>query len=367
MAIMGVDISEWNGEVDFNLLKTDKDFAFIRVSAGVGKEDNQVGQNRDKALKAGMPHGLYHYSYGQYNTPEAEAEYFLSLISPLPGELLALDIEEPIPDPVGWSLRWLNFVYARTGVKPLLYTNLATASRYNWLPVMQADYGLWLALWDYNPDGDSGTTVWDSPAIRQYSNRGSAAGISGLVDLNVFYGGREAFMQYGYQVPAPAPQSSPTPQPLVSPDGTLDTPATSIPSPDSTTSMPAQTSIDTPATPLPVPAPIGSESGSGGGQSTIPIPPDSTSTPQINTNTTPIPLPITIIKTVPSSVADPGFFGTTIGKVVKTITYLTLSAGLASLTSLIANDPYLLGPLTPLFNVLLVTLKNLFDKNTPNI
>lgn len=44
-------------------------------------------------------------------------------------------------------------------------------------------------------------------------------------------------------------------------------------------------------------------------------------------------------------------------KVVKVAVYAGLSAGIAALISLIASNPALFGPLTPIVNVLLVTLK----------
>ena len=41
------------------------------------------------------PRGFYHYAYPQYNLPEEEANYFLSVLNDLQkDELMALDFEE---------------------------------------------------------------------------------------------------------------------------------------------------------------------------------------------------------------------------------------------------------------------------------
>lgn len=49
-------------------------------------------------------------------------------------------------------------------------------------------------------------------------------------------------------------------------------------------------------------------------------------------------------------------------KIGKAALYLGLSAAISYVISLIANDPSLFGPLTPIVNIVLVTLKQLFTK-----
>lgn len=50
------------------------------------------------------------------------------------------------------------------------------------------------------------------------------------------------------------------------------------------------------------------------------------------------------------------------GKIGKAALYVGLSAIISYLISVIADNPNLLGPLTPIVNVVLVTLKQVFTK-----
>lgn len=49
-------------------------------------------------------------------------------------------------------------------------------------------------------------------------------------------------------------------------------------------------------------------------------------------------------------------------KIVKAAAYIGLSAIISYLITLIANQPELFGPLTPIINIVLVTLKQVFTQ-----
>ena len=198
--LKGADISKYQGDVNWDQFKTAVDFVIIRSSFGVGYPDNKFLVNREGARRVNLLRGFYHYAYPQHNAPEKEAEYFLKVVgTPQEGEVLALDFEEEFGDPVSWSLSFLNYVSTKlNGYKPLIYINMNFNNRWNWEKVVSANYGLWLARWDYNPDAKAPKTDWPTVAIRQYSNQENFAGIVGRVDGNVFYGDRETFLKYGY-------------------------------------------------------------------------------------------------------------------------------------------------------------------------
>lgn len=206
--LKGVDISKYQGDVNFDLLRNAVNFVIIRSSYGNGYTDPKFTRNRDEARRTGMLCGFYHYAYPQYNTPEAEADWFLGVVgTPQNGEILALDFEENYGDPVGWSLRFLDRVSSRlNGYKPLIYINLALNNSYDFTSVVKANYGLWLARWDYNINGPIPNTDWNVVAMRQYSNNENIAGVAGGVDANVFYGERDTYLAYGYKAPSTDPQ-----------------------------------------------------------------------------------------------------------------------------------------------------------------
>ena len=197
--LKGIDVSKWQGDINWSSVAKNTDFAIIRSSYGTGYKDEKFEYNRDKARQENILRGFYHYSYPNHNTPEAEADWFLSVVTPLQdGESLYLDFEENYPDPVGWSKRFLDRIReALGGYLPLIYINYYTAKTYDWSPVADAGYGLWLAKWDYDPDGTFDVPYWSVVAMRQYSNNETINGISGRVDGNVFYGGVEQFLAYG--------------------------------------------------------------------------------------------------------------------------------------------------------------------------
>jgi hypothetical protein len=165
----------------------------------VGYTDYQFPRNQNELRKSGRLHGYYHYAYPTYNGPEAEAEWFLKVVGTLQkGEVLFLDFEEKYGDPVGWSKKFLDRINQKLNYKPLIYLNKSLVTGYNWKPVIDADYGLWLALWDYNPDSLLPALPWKTVAFRQYSNKEIVKGVSGGVDANVFYGDTNTFNAYGY-------------------------------------------------------------------------------------------------------------------------------------------------------------------------
>lgn len=69
MAVKGVDISEFNGSVDFSALKNaGVHYVIIRTGFGSdypGQQDKRFAENVRKADAAGMPWGVYHYAYAK--------------------------------------------------------------------------------------------------------------------------------------------------------------------------------------------------------------------------------------------------------------------------------------------------------------
>jgi lysozyme len=234
--IHGVDISKFQGNVDFHALKDNADFVIIRSTYGVGYTDDKFVRNRDTARSVDLGIGFYHYAYPQFNSPLAEADWFTMKVSCQPGELLCLDFEEHYPDPVNWCKTFLDRCVSNMGFKPLLYINYALVKAYDWTPVINGGYGLWLAYWNYNPDTNIPTdTGWNIVAMRQYSNKGNVAGMN-PVDLDVFYGDLTAFKKYGN----PPPETTTT---------TILPPVTSSSTSETTTTTATTTTILSPTIP----------------------------------------------------------------------------------------------------------------------
>lgn len=86
MAVKGVDISEFNGSVDFTALKNvGVQFVIIRTGFGSdypGQQDKRFSENVQKAEASGMPWGVYHYAYATTRAGGvAEANHCLRLLN----------------------------------------------------------------------------------------------------------------------------------------------------------------------------------------------------------------------------------------------------------------------------------------------
>jgi lysozyme len=212
----GLDISKWQGKPDFSRVKASgkANFIILRASYGVGYKDAQLDRNRSECRRLGIPLGFYHYSYPGVsgNIAKAEAEWFLKTVGDLQhGELLVLDFEEHYSgNVVQYCKDFLATIEQKlNGYKPLIYLNLSQTKSFNWKPIVDAGYGLWLARYDHKPDAPVPQTPWNIVAMRQYTSQLKVDGTSGNVDANVFYGTLDQFKKYGYQKP-----QAPTPPPL---------------------------------------------------------------------------------------------------------------------------------------------------------
>lgn len=216
MSILGIDIASYQGYPNFGAVKASgRSFVITKITEGTGYVNPYCAQNRAAAHAAGLVVGLYHFA--RATDPIAEADYFVNSCGNLvTGEFLMLDWEVGASDPVGWCKRFLDHVFERTGVKPLIYLNQNLNNSYDWSPVVGGDYGLDLAEYDNSTNGTVNTD-WKTVAMKQYTSSGQVPGISGNVDLQVFFGDADQLQKYGKQNGVPAPTPAPTPAPAPQP------------------------------------------------------------------------------------------------------------------------------------------------------
>lgn len=239
--IVGNDISQFQGSIDWDTYKNNSNFVIIRATYGNGYYDQWFAHNRDEARRVGLPRGFYHYCYPQLNSPQAEAQWFCKAVYDLQeGESLYLDFEESGSNIVGWCKVFLDYVSNNfNGIKPLIYLNQSHMTL-DWSPVINAGYGLWLA--SYQADGAGNTGQWPFMALQQTSSSQQVPGIVGNVDRDVFFGDVKTFKKYGYIKPVP---QQPTPPPVVTP------PVSTLPPETPVIIEPVQTipPVETPPTP----------------------------------------------------------------------------------------------------------------------
>jgi GH25 family lysozyme M1 (1,4-beta-N-acetylmuramidase) len=186
----GIDVSHYQNTINWDAVKTAESFAIAKTSEGLNIVDGYFTGNKAGMLRVGINRGYYHFGHPDYgNSPIAEADFFLETVGGLyPNDVLVLDYEVAYSDPVNWCLAFLQRVYLRTGIVPLLYINRSTSQNYNWSAVINAGYDIWLADPDNNPDPNSPPTQWGFNAMKQYWTGGSVSGITGNVDLDIWNG-----------------------------------------------------------------------------------------------------------------------------------------------------------------------------------
>lgn len=195
--IKGVDISNWQGLVNYDALRGAASFVIMKATEGNYYIDKYLVRNKAEARRVGLLVGYYHFANGAA-TAEEQADYFVKALGDLEkGEILVLDYETHYSDPVDFCKRFLDRVHSQTGVKPLVYLNQSLANGHDWEPVIAGDYGLWLAQYDNNSSGVN-ANPWPVTAMKQYTSSGSIPGIGGKVDLDSFFGDEATFKKYGY-------------------------------------------------------------------------------------------------------------------------------------------------------------------------
>lgn len=191
--LKGIDISNWQRNIDVSA--TDADFVIVKASEGVNWYDPSYNRLADETLACGKLLGFYHFA--RQNNWKDEADTFLTAVEPYLGRcILALDFEaDAVNNGPSWAEMWMDYVYGKTGVKPIIYMSKSVTRGYDWSSVAEK-YALWGAQYaDILPHGwidDPWTDpypwgAWGDgyPLIFQYSSVGSIQGYSGNLDKNI--------------------------------------------------------------------------------------------------------------------------------------------------------------------------------------
>lgn len=215
MLKQGIDISAWQGNIDWDQVKNCIEAIIIRAGYGKNNIDQKWVPNAEAVRDSSLDVGAYWFSYA-YTADMAYMEgcYAANAVKNKFGDRqipIAFDLEY---DSVAYAakkgvkigraeatlfaIRFLTAV-KEFGYRPMLYTNIDYIRNYFDLGVIRAaipDLLLWVACWGSEPK-DYNMAVW------QYSSKGSVAGIISNVDMDEVYVDME--IRDGVAVPAPAP------------------------------------------------------------------------------------------------------------------------------------------------------------------
>ena len=162
-SILGIDISKWNGEIDWKAIKkANIDFVIIRAGYGTGYVDPYFKINIENAIKNDLMIGIYWFSYSYtYQGAKLEAEKCYKTIR---------KYKDNITLPVFWDFEYDSVNYARKhghsinkklasgmadtfcttiknkGMRAGIYTNIDYTNRYFSKDVL-SKYHTWIAQW----------------------------------------------------------------------------------------------------------------------------------------------------------------------------------------------------------------------------
>lgn len=199
---LGIDVSKWNGEIDWDVVKAEGvDYAIIRCgyrgsSSGWLIEDPYFWQNLQGAKKAGIKVGIYFFT--QATTMVEAVEEASMVVTLLGGEAIDypvfIDTEgaggNGRADGLDTDTRTIVCESFCKTIENAGYQAGVYAScnwyRNNLNMEKLSGYKIWLAEYRQTPQYEGRYDMW------QYTSSGSVAGIEGRVDLNVSYSGDNA-------------------------------------------------------------------------------------------------------------------------------------------------------------------------------
>ena len=189
--VNGIDVSHYQGTVIWgDVFQEGYRFAFAKATEGTSYVDPEFENNMKNGTAAGLYMGAYHFADPEQDNATAEADHFISVISPYlkDGYLKpVLDLEEG--SSLGktalsnWVNIFMNEIRTKTGLTPIIYTNSNYAD--NYLDSSVTQWPLWIANYGVSSPN---TGIWDTWAFWQYSDSGSVTGIAGSVDTDYYNG-----------------------------------------------------------------------------------------------------------------------------------------------------------------------------------
>ena len=193
MAIQGIDVSEFQGEVDWAKVKESGiKFAILRAGFGSNSEsqdDKYIQRNLEQCEKYGIPTGVYLFSYADTLTKaESEAEHTLRLIA---GRKMPIGVYLDVEDNAttgkvekSYLTQIINkycSIIQDAGYMAGIYSNLYWLNNRIEKSVPEK-YKVWVAQYYKECQYEGKYLIW------QYASNGEINGINGNVDLDYYYG-----------------------------------------------------------------------------------------------------------------------------------------------------------------------------------
>ena len=192
--VHGVDVSRWQGDIDWVKLRTQgANFAYIKATDGGDHLDPMFQKNWNATKAAGLKRGAYHFFYW-CRTGAEQADWFIRNVPRDPEALPpVIDVEwngqsrckkRPSRAVVLEKMQvFMDKLERHYGKRPIIYT--APDFYEDNLSGELKNYPFWLRSVAAHPSVRYPNRRW---VFWQYSGSGLSHGVDGKIDLNVFSG-----------------------------------------------------------------------------------------------------------------------------------------------------------------------------------
>lgn len=204
----GIDVSAYQGNINWDAVKTSKngDFAMLRAGWGTKSIDPKFKRNVQECTRLKIPMGVYWFIYCANDT-EAQ-QNAIACLNAIKGikfdypicadfeyDSTAYAAKRGVYVDKNTASRWVKIfldTIKKAGYSVANYTNLDYYKRY-FTTEINNRYDVWFAYWG------AATQLSNASALWQYSSKGKVSGIVGNVDVN------EAHKTYPENAPKPVP------------------------------------------------------------------------------------------------------------------------------------------------------------------
>jgi lysozyme len=198
-AVHGVDVSRWQGDIDWPKLRTQgANFVYIKSTDGGDHLDPMFKTNWRKAKEAGIRRGAYHFFYWCRRASE-QADWFIRNVPRDPDALPpVIDVEwngessckrrPSRADVIEKMQVFMDKLERHYGQRPVIYT-APDFYKDNLIGAFEK-YPFWLRAVAQHPSTVYPGRKW---VFWQYSGSGLSQGVNGKIDLNVFNGSEDGW------------------------------------------------------------------------------------------------------------------------------------------------------------------------------
>ena len=188
-SLFGIDVSEYQGDIDWETLfdKNKVDFVFVRATAGDDTEDKYFRANWRQLKRHSVPRGAYHYYRPNENSTE-QANLYIRTVKLESGDFVpVLDIEkyskvQSLASLKNGLLNWLSIVEEHYGVVPMIYTYSNYYEKVLFDDKRFWRYPIWIANYSNSDVSDKLPSGW---SFWQISENGRLSGIDENVDIDI--------------------------------------------------------------------------------------------------------------------------------------------------------------------------------------